>query len=84
MSEAAILAPDGSAASVAHVEISLDDAVLLRQYKKLLQRLGLREALYCQACWQGEREDGCKAHVTVHEILIVCRCTVRSHTGMTI
>ena len=83
MSEATILAPDGSVADVTHREITLDEAVLLRQYKKFLQRMGLREALYCQACWQGDRDDGCKAHVTPHEILIVCRCTVRSHVGMT-
>ncbi len=57
------------------------DAHLLREYKKFLQRNGLREALYCSHCWSGQREDGCEAHVTAADILIKCRCKVRIHKG---
>lgn len=82
-SGARILNPDGTVANVANVPITGADAMLLRQYKKFLQRMGLREALYCNDCWNGDRHDGCDAAVTDNQIIIKCRCTVRSHFGMT-
>lgn len=78
-----ILAPDGSVASLPTVLLSDEDARLLRTYKKFLQKHGLREALYCNQCWSGEREDGCKAFVTTNQVLIQCRCRMRFHQGMT-
>jgi hypothetical protein len=63
--------------------ITPEEARLLREYKKFLMRHGLREALYCSNCWQGEKEDGCKAFVTDADILIACRCTMRVHKGQT-
>lgn len=73
--------PDGTIANVPTVKISDTDAALLRKYKKLLLKYRLREALYCQDCWNGSRHDGCEAHVTDSDILIKCRCTVRVHLG---
>jgi hypothetical protein len=79
--ESVIIAPDGSVDTVPAIIISDADATLLREYKKFLLRQGLREALYCQHCWSGERHDGCKAYVTDAEIAIVCRCRNRFHRG---
>lgn len=62
-------------------EITFDEAVLLRAYKKFLQKYDLREALYCQWCWGHNLADGCEAHVTDGDIMIRCRCTLRHHKG---
>jgi len=78
-----ILGPDGAPAMVQTVIFDHADAQLLRDYKKLLQRHGLKEALYCQRCWEGAQSDGCEAHVTSSQILIKCRCTIRFYAGST-
>ena len=78
-----ILAPDGSVAALPTQLLSDEDARLLRTYKKFLNRYGLREALYCQKCWDSSLEDGCKAFVTTNQILIQCRCKMRFHQGQT-
>ena len=81
----AILSPDGTIAAnvLPHIELSLQDAEILRNYKAFLERHKLREALYCQRCWDGHREDGCKAFVRADRILIECRCRTRTFMGMT-
>lgn len=81
--ESIILAPDGSLSEIPTVYISDEDARLLREYKKFLQKHGLREALYCNNCWGGQRHDGCEAHVTTGAVLIKCRCRIRVHQGQT-
>lgn len=72
---------NGSIATTPTVMLSDADAVLMREYKKFLLRNGLREALFCNACWTGEKHDGCEAHVTASDILIKCRCRIRIHKG---
>jgi hypothetical protein len=62
--------------------LSDEDAEMLRAYKVFLKSYRLREALYCDSCWDGTKEDGCKAFVTSNEILIKCRCTTRVYQGM--
>ena len=66
------------------ITLSAEDARLLREYKKFLQKQGLKEALYCSHCWTGEREDGCKAFVTDSQIGIICRCRIRFHQGQSL
>ena len=78
-----ILGPDGSVAVLPTVLLNDEDARLLRTYKQFLARHGLKEALFCQACWTGEREDGCKAFVTTNQIMIQCRCRNRFFQGPT-
>jgi hypothetical protein len=78
-----IVNPDGTLANRPTIQLSKDDAELLRSYKRFLQRLGLREALYCNHCWSGDREDGCKAFVTDSQIAVICRCRMRVHLGQT-
>lgn len=79
--ESVIVAPDGSLSQIPTIVISDEDAKLLREYKKFLQRQGLREALYCQHCWTGQRHDGCEAYVTASQIVIKCRCRNRFYHG---
>jgi hypothetical protein len=81
VTEGTIVNPDGSIASRPTLLLSAEDAKLLREYKKLLRKLNLREALYCNDCWDGTREDGCKAFVTDAQIGIFCRCKQRFHQG---
>ena len=76
-----ILGPDGEQATIPTRILSDADARLLREYKKFLQRVGLREALFCNTCWSGEKDDGCRAHVTSSQILIQCRCQIRFFQG---
>ena len=78
-----ILGPDGNVAVLPTVILSDEDARLLRTYKKFLERHGLRDALYCNDCWSGEREDGVKAFVTPNQIGMHCRCKMRFFNGMT-
>ena len=78
-----LYAPNGEQATFPTRLLSDDEARTMRQYKKLLLRYGLREALFCNGCWNGDRADGCKAHVTDSQILIQCRCTVRFFQGQT-
>ncbi len=78
-----LVAPDGSAAVQNTVILTTEEAELLRTYKKFLAARGLREALYCNTCWEGQLADGCEAHVTNSQILIKCRCTSRFYQGQT-
>ena len=54
------------------VLLTKEEAELLRKYKKFLQARGLREALYCSTCWDGDLSDGMDAHVTEGQILFKC------------
>ena len=81
--DATIISPDGSVANRPTIMLSQADAELLRSYKKLLLRLHLREALYCNDCWDGNRSDGCQAFVTDGQIGIICRCRMRFYHGLT-
>ena len=79
-----ILDPNtGSPVAVPTTILDADDARLLRAYKKLLLKYGLREALYCNACWNHKFSDGTEAHVTDNEIVIRCRCSLRFYQGPT-
>ena len=81
--KAVIVAPDGTAANYPTVILTGDEARLLRTYKKFLNQHGLKEALYCNDCWESNLQHGCKAFVTDQQILIQCRCRVRFHQGQT-
>jgi hypothetical protein len=63
------------------VMLDAADALLLRSYKKFLTRMGLKEALYCDACWERNLGHGCHARITDHEIFIKCRCKFRLFQG---
>ena len=80
---AQIIGPDGEVATKPTRLLSSEDAELLRRYKKFLVAHGLREALYCDTCWDRQLSDGCKAFVTNEQIVIECRCAVRYHRGAT-
>lgn len=76
-----LVTADGSLVTKRNVPISVEDHLLLLKYKRFLERQGLREALYCNTCWEGNREDGTRAAVTSSSVLIECRCTTRSRAG---
>ena len=81
--KAVIVAPDGTAANYPTTILTGDEARLLRSYKKFLNQHGLKEALYCNACWEHNLQHGCEAYVTTDQIMIKCRCQVRFHQGQT-
>lgn len=67
------------------VQISTAAALLIRRYKKrVLQALGLKEALRCNVCYELNQPDGCEAQVLSTSIRICCRCSNRTYSGMTI
>jgi hypothetical protein len=82
-SSSVILGSDGEPMTIPTVMLSDEDARLLRDYKKFLLRHKLREALYCNDCWSGQKADGTEAHVTGENIMIRCRCKIRMHLGAT-
>jgi len=67
-----------------HVEFTVQEAQLLRSYRRFLEKHHLKEALYCGKCWERELSDGCKAFVRPEAIMIQCRCTERTFDGATI
>lgn len=75
---------DGNLLTKINVSLTTEEHKLLRMYRKFLAHRGLREALYCTACWNGSREDGTRASVTDHSALIECRCKTRSYYGMSV
>lgn len=76
-----ILGPDGQPATVPTVLLDAEDVRVLRAYKKVLMKLGLREALYCQDCWNHQLADGLEAHVTDSQVIFRCRCKLRFYSG---
>lgn len=64
-------------------QIPVADAWMLREYRKFLQRRGLREGLGCQRCDDAGRAPGCKTIVGTSTITVACRCTTRVFQGMT-
>jgi hypothetical protein len=79
-----IVGPNGEIVNKpAHI-LTTEEAAMLRQYKKFLAARGLREALYCNDCWDGGLSDGCRAYVTTNQVMIECRCKTRFYQGMTI
>lgn len=78
-----IVGPDGEVLSIPTRLFSADEAALLRQYKKLLQKYGLREALYCNECFTGNLSDGMDAHVRDTDILFKCRHRLLYYRGQT-
>lgn len=84
-SEALIIDPStGEGAVKFQTEmLSAEEAKLLRDYKRFLQRRGLREALFCNTCSEQRRSDGTQAYVTAEQIGIKCRCRFLFHQGPT-
>lgn len=78
-----LVGPNGELLSKPTEILTTEEAELLRKYKKFLSRHGYREALYCDKCWGGNREDGCKAFVTGQQIGILCRCRMTFFQGST-
>lgn len=78
-----IVAPDGTIATRPTTVLSQGEAELLRKYKKFLAAHGIREAWYCQSCWDGERSDGMRVHVTEGQIVGECRCRMLFYQGST-
>ena len=68
--------------AIQSIALTADDHDLLLAYKKrILEKYGLAEALYCRSCWDRDLSDGCEAHVLPTRSLIKCRCTVRTYVG---
>lgn len=78
-----IVDADGNVLNKPTVILSKEEAELLRSYKKFLQKRGLREALFCNTCWQGDLSDGLKAFVTDGQILFECRHRMLFYQGQT-
>lgn len=78
-----IITPTGEVANRPTVMFTDEEARLLRTYKKFLEAHGLREALYCQKCWDHDLSDGLQAFVASEKIGFICRCTTRLHFGAT-
>ena len=79
-----IISPDGSVMNAPALTLSMEDAKLLRVYKKFLLRNGLKEALYCNACFESNRSHGLEAFVTDDQILFRCRCRSLFYQGATL
>lgn len=85
---ATIVTPDGSVLNKPTIELSAQDAQIIRAYERLLKRMGLRRpegvGVYCNACFEENRSDGTRYFVEPGRIWIECRCKVRVFEGSTI
>lgn len=73
----------GEPAAIATVKFTTEDARILREYRKFLERWSLREAIYCSHCFENNLSHGIEAFVTNEKILFRCRCTMRIFDGPT-
>ena len=78
-----IVAPDGTPASLPTVLLTGEEAKLLREYRKFLDRHRIKEAAYCSDCWESNLQHGMKAFVTPENILFQCRCRALYFHGPT-
>lgn len=69
--------------AITTVKLDAEDAALLRRYKKFLERYGLKEALYCDGCWERDLSHGLEAYVTSDKVFLKCRCSLRIFDGPT-
>ena len=81
VTEGVILDANGQPATMPTVLLTSEEAALLRLYKRFLHSHGLREALYCNTCYQGAQHDGMEAHVTDSEVFFRCRHRLLYHKG---
>lgn len=81
VTEGAIVGPDGSVINKPTVILSADEARLLRQYKKFLQKYGIRETVFCNQCFEGNLSDGMRAFVTDSQVMWECRHRMLFHQG---
>ena len=85
-----LITPEGEIL-IPTIVLDHEDASLLRQYKKLLRKYNLREALFCNECAlvsdisaaKRGQPHGCEAYVTDSQIVIKCRCRNRFYQGYT-
>lgn len=56
---------------------------VLRAWKAILLRYGLKEALRCNPCFEANRPDGVEARVTASQVTIKCRCRWYTFAGYT-
>lgn len=83
VTQGTIVSPDGTVANRPTILFTDEEARLLRLYRKFLDTHGLREALYCNECFNGDLSDGVQAFVHPHKIGIICRHMTRLHFGAT-
>lgn len=78
-----IIDPHTGEKAISTVLFSVEEARILREYKKILQRYAMKEALFCDHCWDKNVEHGLEAFVTDQMIAFRCRCTQRVFQGPT-
>jgi hypothetical protein len=61
--------------------LSSEEARMLRAYKKFCLTHGLKTAYFCNTCFDGNLQDGMRAHVTDSEIQFNCRHRMLFHLG---
>lgn len=83
---ATITAENGEVTTKPTILLTNDEARMLREYRQFLLRRGLKEALFCNNCFQqGDMaRDGVKMFVTPNQIAIECRCSLRFYQGQTL
>lgn len=78
-----IVGPDGAPASLPTTHLTGEEAKLLREYRKFLERHRIKEAAYCEDCWEANLQHGMEAFVTNERILFRCRCRALWFQGAT-
>lgn len=81
VTEGVILDANGQPTSLPTKLLTAEEAALLRLYKKFLHTHGMREAVFCNTCFEGNISDGMEAHVTDSEVLFRCRHRLLFYKG---
>lgn len=76
-----ILDANGQPTSLPTQLLTSEEAALLRLYKKFLHSHAIRDASYCNSCYEGNLSDGMEVHVTDSEILFRCRHRMLYYKG---
>lgn len=77
-----IVGPDGSVLNKPVIHLERREAETLKQYRKFLEKYALREAVYCSRCFEGNRADGTRFHVTPAGVMVECRCRTLVYSGL--
>lgn len=71
-----LFAPDGSLLTKPTTTLLPTEVQLLRDYRAFLTKYRLREAVFCDACFEGDLSDGTRFAVTPTLVHVECRCKI--------
>lgn len=79
-----IVTPTGEVANMPTLIITSEEAAMLRRMQKFNRAHGFMMAFFCNSCWEGSMQDGVKADINDHHVVLQCRHRRIYYQGQTI